>query len=107
MEAGKFDRWAVSLAGQRSRREVLKGILGLAAAASAGAVAVEGAEAARRGFSGPRPGNTTPEPCVPECGEGVCGISNGCGGTCTCEAGRLCDQGECKAECEILGLCAP
>lgn len=108
MDAKTFDRLAIKLAGKRSRRDVLKGIVGLTAAASVGTVAADSTEAARRGFGGPQlPGTTPPAPCTPSCGEQeFCGIPDGCGGTCTCGAGDFCVDGECLAECEIQGLCA-
>jgi hypothetical protein len=85
LEVTKLDRLAISVAGKRSRRDVLKGIFGLAAAASVSTVAVDDADAARRGFSGPPvPGKTPPAPCVPDCSEGICELSDGCGGTCVC-----------------------
>lgn len=108
VKATKFDRLAMTVAGKRTRRDVLKGIVGLAAAASVGAVVVDGAEAARRGFSGPPvPGKTPPAPCIPDCSEDICELSDGCGGTCVCQGTDTCVDFECRAECEILGLCAP
>lgn len=80
MDATKFDRFAESMAGKRTRRDLVTGILGLAAAASAGAVVVDGADAARRGFSGPSLPGTAPGPCTPTCPEDSCGIPDGCGG---------------------------
>lgn len=104
MDATLFDRLVVSMAGRRNRREVLKGILGLTVVGGTAVVAADGAEAARRGFSGPPlPGN----PCVPDCGEERCGVSNKCGGICTCSGTDVCVEGECKAECEVQGLCFP
>ena len=54
MDDREFDTFARSLAFGRTRRGVLKGLLGIGAAALTGGVMFgQGAEAARRGFSGP------------------------------------------------------
>jgi hypothetical protein len=54
MDDRDFDRFSRSLASGRSRRALLKGALGLGAAALTGvAWSQRGTEAARRGFSGP------------------------------------------------------
>jgi hypothetical protein len=36
-----------------------------------------------------------PPDCVPSCQTGTCGGSDGCGGTCGCLAGEICDNGTC------------
>lgn len=108
MDATKFDSLAKSLAEKQNRRQVLKGLVGISGAAVAGLVVKNGADAARRGFAGPlKPTPAPPAPCVPDCGEDVCEVSDGCGGTCLCQGSDTCVDNECKAECEILGLCLP
>jgi hypothetical protein len=81
----RFDSLVRSLASGASRRQVLKGSLGLGAGAATGAfVMLEDAEAARRGYPGPRF-----FPCVPQCDGMTCG-DDGCGGTCSCDGGCSC-----------------
>jgi hypothetical protein len=102
MDEIRFDDAAKAVAERRSRREVLKGLLGLGVAATVASVGIDGSDAARRGFSGPPfPGKTPAGPCIPSCGEDVCEISDGCGGTCSCQEGDFCIEGECKFECPI------
>jgi hypothetical protein len=57
-----FDRRAAELGITLSRRSLIKGTLGVGVAALAGIVVDQGADAARRGYSGPAisPGNGTP-----------------------------------------------
>jgi hypothetical protein len=89
MDDRRFDALVRSLAAGRSRRQVLRGMLGLGGAAVASAAALpDHAHAARRGFSGP----AFPTPCVPNCDGTTCG-SDGCGGTCTCGRDLLCIVG--------------
>jgi hypothetical protein len=81
----RFDSLVRSLAVGGSRRQVLKAVLGLGAGATVGALAmVDEADAARRGFSGPRI-----FPCVPQCDGSSCG-DDGCGGRCSCATGCDC-----------------
>lgn len=53
MEHRTFDDLAKSLASGRSRRSLLKGLLGLGGAAATGSLLDSSADAARRGYSGP------------------------------------------------------
>jgi hypothetical protein len=97
MDERGFDALVRSLAAGRSRRQVLKGLLGLGGAAVATAAALpDDAHAARRGHSGP----VFPTPCVPTCDGTTCG-ANGCGGTCSCGRDLLCipDTGLCGRVC--------
>lgn len=99
MDDRRFDSLVRSLAAGTSRRRMLKGMLGLGGAAIVGAPgASDHADAARRGFSGPR----FPTPCVPNCAGSNCG-SDGCGGTCgqCAPVGAICFEGLC------FGLCDP
>ena len=101
MDDRRFDSLARSLAAGRSRREVIKGMLGLGGAAVAGiALASDDAQAARRGFSGP----TLPTPtCVPQCAGAVCG-GDGCGGACgECSGTATCFEGACFRSCDPSG----
>lgn len=82
MDDRSFDTLAKGLAQGRSRRSLLKGLLGLGSAAVAGSIAVSGTDAARRGYAGPLPKSTVvpgPQTCDPqtcygchECVGGVC-----------------------------------
>lgn len=82
MDDRSFDTLAKGLAQGRSRRSLLKGLLGLGSAAVAGSIAVSGTDAARRGYAGPLPKPTVvpgPQTCDPqtcygchECVGGVC-----------------------------------
>lgn len=93
MESRRFDALTRKLGSATNRRTTLKGLLGFAAA-SAGAVRLTpGADAARRGFSGPR--WPMQEPCT-----GDCDVSCNCGPNKTCIDG-LC-FGPCTG-CECLG----
>jgi hypothetical protein len=98
MDDRRFDSLVRSLASGGSRRTLFKGFLGLGGAVVVGA-AVSGhdAQAARRGFSGPK----LPQPCVPTCDGATCGGSDGCGGTCGCGDGHYCSGFGC---CENIQL---
>jgi hypothetical protein len=116
MDDRRFDSIARSLAEGHSRREVLKGLLGLGGVAAAGiAIASGDVEAARRGFSGPTiptppPPPPTPVPlpptptatgpaCVPNCDGVTCG-DDGCGGSCgSCSGSTQCIAGDCFRTC--------
>lgn len=97
MDDRRFDSLARSLADGPSRRTLLKSMLGIAGAAIAGsAMTSNDAQAARRGFSGPK----VPTPCVPNCAGSQCG-SDGCGGTCgDCHSSSTCFQGICYGACD-------
>lgn len=96
MDDRRFDMLARSLASGMNRRTMLKGVLGLGTGAVVGSAAMAGdAEAARRGYSGPRFPTLPPGPCTPRCDGTTCG-SDGCGGTCSCpeqSCACLADQG--------------
>lgn len=86
MDDRRFDALIRALGSGTSRRTVLRGLLGVGAATAA--VAGDRAQAARRGFAGPKlptPSPTaTPPPCAQigdACGVGCCS-GNCCGGTC-------------------------
>lgn len=79
MDDQRFDTFVRALASGSNRRQIMKGVFGLGAGAVVGAlVATNEADAARRGFPGPRI-----FPCEPQCDGTTCG-SDGCGGTCSC-----------------------
>ena len=107
MDDRRFDALVRSLAVGRSRRQVLRGMLGLGGAAVVTAAALpDDALAARRGYGGPpRPGA-----CVPTCDGTTCG-ADGCGGTCSCGHGLLCIEGAglcgllCTGNDQCLGDC--
>jgi hypothetical protein len=46
-------------------------------------------------------------PCTPSCVPGKCGMSNGCGGTCKCPTGSVCNNGLCEpsSDCQCLDFC--
>jgi hypothetical protein len=69
MEDHAFDAFTKGFSQGRSRRALLKGILGFGSAAVVGTAAVSGAEAARRGYAGPLPKSTVvagPPTCDPQ-----------------------------------------
>ena len=72
MDDRRFDSVAKAAANGTSRRSLLKAILGIGSVAATGAVIHNRADAARRGFSGPKiPWEATPIPtptpvCLPD-----------------------------------------
>lgn len=100
MDQRTFDSLARALACGVSRRRVLSGLLGSTIAA-AFIVPTGHVDAARRGFPGPRwpESPIDPGPCEPFCGVGLCGIPNGCGGTCACSSAESCIGGACAPPC--------
>src|SRR5262245_18680249 len=103
MDDDRFDSLARSLAAGRSRRAMLKGMLGLGGAVVVTAAALpDHADAARRGFSGP----VLPTPCVPSCSGTTCG-PDGCGGSCRCGLGLICiiETVLCGTPCAESGGC--
>ena len=102
MDDQRFDSLVRSLASGGSRRQVLKGMLGIGVVLG-GAAATQGADAARRGFAGPTFPTLTP--CQPVCVGSTCG-RNGCGGTCSCGDGRSCIGGNC-CYLDGQGQCCP
>ncbi len=101
MDDRRFDALVRTMASGSSRRQMVKGLLGLGAVVGAAAL-TQDAEAARRGFSGPK--LPTPPPCVPVCTEGICGGPDGCGGACGCGDGWYCSGGGC---CQNIQLEEP
>lgn len=107
MDDKRFDSFVKALAGRRDRRSVLKGVLGLGGAAMGSLALKGGADAARRGYSGPHwpwPTEIVPGPCEPFCSVGMCGVPNGCGGMCSCSGANVCIQGACAPQC-VAGHC--
>lgn len=103
MDDDRFDDVAKAFAARRNRRDVLKRLLGLGVAAGAAVVGTGTADAARRGFSGPK------VPCTPTCGPDSCGASDGCGDVCTsCSDGKIClENGTCAEPCAVDADCSP
>ncbi|MFT4037754.1 MAG: hypothetical protein QM692_06210 [Thermomicrobiales bacterium] len=124
MDGLHFDQLARTVGGQRSRRAVT---LALGAAASAALVHSEPSWAKNKkkpkkkpicvngvdqkvsgdkrkkllkngATAGPCP--AVPPPCVPQCNGTTCS-NDGCGGTCACNSGAVCDQGVCTA-CAVV-----
>lgn len=123
MDTDRFDALTRTMGHGTSRRAALKGLLGLGAA-SVGAVRLTaGADAARRGFSGPKLPAPTPTPgpdpceCDPnqECIGGLCFLfCTGCPcDSCTLvpDVGSFCTQdayatsGSCEGICEAGYAC--
>jgi hypothetical protein len=131
MENRRFDALTRSLAAGGSRRAVLKGLLGIGAAAVGGGALAGDVDAARRGFAGPRlplgrpctngcPPNHTCidglcfDPCI-GCACGACTLVPGRGSFCSndvyatsgscagnCDAGYACDGANlCMKPCEL------
>jgi hypothetical protein len=105
MDDQRFDRLARSLAGLRSRRTLVRGLLGGGLLLAAGSVRLPGA-AARHGRSGPGEPCRRDEQCVAADTALVCAW-NGYGGDgdfncCTYEGGRCFDDGGCCG----YGVCA-
>jgi hypothetical protein len=98
MDDRRFDALVKTLAREANRRSALKGLLGLAAGALAGATALRGGDAARRGYSGPKLFPTpTPQPTPPlGCAEG----SSPCGSECCPNDSSMC----CGSTC-CFGAC--
>lgn len=97
MENRDFDALAKALARGKNRRAVLKAMLGLGGAATAGSIALGEAGAARRGSGAPTPAVAPAPTCPP--GEVLC--SDGCcAGACTA-AGACCPTGNtvCGPDC--------
>lgn len=88
MDDRQFDGIARAIAAARSRRQLLKSLIGFGAVA-ASVAAVQESEAARRGYGGPP---KTVIGCQPQCDGNFCG-PNGCGGTCACRFGCFCLAG--------------
>ncbi len=99
MDDRTFDTLARRMAQHHGRRALLKGLLGLAGAASIGALAATPGEAARRGYAGPFP-RPTEVTGPPPCTDANCYGCHGCvGGVCTDQPKTNCydHTGECLA----------
>ena len=88
MNHRRFDELTRDLASGYSRRAVMRGLLGLGGAAFAGGALAGSADAARRGFSGPK--LPTPPPCT----GGLCG--DPCD---ACAENQACFENECFTRC--------
>jgi hypothetical protein len=91
MDDRRFDTLAKRV-GTQSRRQILRGMLGIGATAVGAAVTADAASAARRGFSGPSISLSAPS--QRQCDDSHCG-DDGCGGVCACQPGYTCDSGIC------------
>ena len=110
MDNNRFDAFAKLVAARSSRRNIIRGLLGLGGAAVAGAHLDERADARTTGTRPtvpppPPPRSTTSStttPPEPECpaGQHECARHSCCAGTCTA-AGRCCDSSStvCGEEC--------
>ena len=96
MDNRRFDELTRVLALGHTRRTVVRGMLGLGVGALGSAVWTGGADAARRGFSGPR------LPTPPPCSGGLCG--DPCE---SCGTGEACFEGQCFARCAPGTLACP
>lgn len=125
MDDTRFDRWTRQWGERRSRRSLLKGLLGLGGTAAVATVTTRDTAAqwsvqiclpdgagsyilrlvpkAAVPFYVSRYGGVLPEngscPCEPDCSGRECG-NDGCGGSCgSCGSNETCDGGQC--------VCAP
>ena len=98
MNGRHFDSLTKSVATRTNRRSLLAGLLGISAGIAVTAVAPDSADAARRGFSGPRfPPFTPTTICLEDgssCGDGAiccsaCCVSAG-GGEPFCAGAEIC-----------------
>lgn len=104
MDNRRFDSFVKRLAAAKNRRSFLGGLLGLSGAAMVGAALEHGANAARRGYSGP-PSPTVPAPppppptAVPPVAStttvGCASGSTACGSACCPDATSMCCDGTC------------
>ncbi len=118
MDDRRFDQLSRALASGRSRRHVLKGLLGIGAATLTGEFALDSADAARRSSPTPTPTSCpgtqiwTGSACACPTGQSVCGPAccdtpeACCDGAC-CDAGTVCIGEEtcCPAEAMCGGVC--
>ena len=104
MDEQRFDVLAKSIAGKTGRRTFLKGMLGMGAGITAGALSFQAVGAARTGTNV----MVASPPCVRSCGLDSCGMADGCGGICTiCPGGLTClENGMCGALCNDDDQCA-
>lgn len=106
MDDRRFDWLTRGIAEGRSRRALLKGLLGLGTGIVLAKPAVDDAEAARRGYSGPPipPKSPTPAPEPPGCSSG----STQCGSACCPDATSECCNGVCcEGYCYNGNQCCP
>ncbi len=105
MEDRTFDTFAKALAQGRNRRTMLKGLLGIGGAVAAGSMLDKEADAARRGFSGPK--QPTPVSPAPTCDPNTCYGCNSCiNGVCVGDP-TDCYVHECEASvCDPDGGCS-
>jgi hypothetical protein len=103
MDERRFDGIAKTMARKTDRRSMLRGLLGIGTAITAGVVGLEAASAARPAM---RVAVLSPT-CVRSCGPDSCGMPDGCGGICTiCSGGLTClPNGLCGALCAGNGDC--
>jgi hypothetical protein len=105
MDDRRFDQMTRSLVGATNRRDFMRRLLGVAGASGVAVVlGGRGAEAARRGYSGPSTPPTLPGPCRDlgtycvanaQCCDGFCVPNIGPGGTCgICDA-TICGDFSC------------
>ncbi len=120
MDSGTFDSLVKSLAAGRSRRSVLKGLLGFGSAAAVGGILAEsGADAARRPTPTPKP-VTCPGSQHWDGSACVCTSGETCGSACCLIGSECCDGaccfGHCYGEerccsydnwCDAAGECCP
>lgn len=118
MDGSRFDALTRAIGTSTSRRAAIKSLLGLGGALVAGnRLGLDGAEAARRGYSGPK--FPTPGPSDPSCPSGqtwngeacVCSAGITCGSNC-CGDGQECSGGHasirrCLAHRDRYGTAQP
>ena len=98
MDDSRFDRLTRQFGAQITRRSFVAKVLGLGAGAVLAAHTLPDAEAARRGFSGPKLPNT----CVgPRCENRTCSINSDCP-PCQCTGTQSIECNLCNAD---LGIC--
>jgi hypothetical protein len=85
MDDRTFESLIRSLAAVRTRRSAFKGLVGIGASIVTARVLVGDADAARRGFSGPKLPTPTPKPCVD--GSAECVVPDGGTSILICEQG--------------------
>lgn len=113
MDDARFDSLTRGLGAAVNRRAALKGLLGLGAASVGIGRLADGADAARRGYSGPKLPTPAPDPCGcgpnTTCIGGVCFASCiGCAcGSCTLVPGRglFCTEADYATSGSCNGIC--
>lgn len=105
MESGSFDRATRAIGRRLNRRStarVLGGLLVMPFLHGTAADAKRKKNKKKKRKGGGKGGDTPPA-CVPNCGgaNATCGSSDGCGRTCGCTAGWLCDRGTCQP-CNVV-----